>query len=179
MIFVAGVSSSGKTYMLRRLAERRPDIVVISGSQTLSSLGRPLRALTPEEALGNQWVLLAKLSARDLLAEARAILDGHAIIETTAGPMAIPETWYDAANFAGFVQVEAEPKTLAERRSSRGLPWTEREAGELQTLERRELLRHSTRLGRPYLAVRSDEVEVVEAWVDRVVSSPAADAGGH
>lgn len=176
MIFVAGVSSSGKTYMLQRLAERRPDLVVVSGSRTLAALGRPIRPLTPAEALRNQWVLLDELRSKGLLSRRGTMLDGHATIETTTGPIAIPPEWYDAADFAGFIQVEAEPSALAARRSARGLPWTEREAAGLQELERRELLHHAERLGRPYLATRSDDVDEVQTWMEPILSSPAAGA---
>lgn len=172
MIFVAGVSSSGKTYMLHRLAERRPDLVIVSGSRTLASLGRPLRPLTPSQASQNQWILLNELQSRGLLPRRDTLLDGHATIETTTGAFVIPPDWYDAAAFAGFIQVEADPRAVSERRSKRGLPWTEGEAADLQELERRELLRHSTRLGRPYLAVRSDDLDAVENWMEPILSSP-------
>lgn len=179
MIFVAGVSGSGKTYMLRRLAERRPDILVVSGSRTLSSLGRPLQALTFEEALDNQWVLLEALAARNLIGKALAMLDGHALIETSTGPMTIPDSWYDTAGFTGFIHVEAAPATVARRRAGRSRSRTERDIAELQSLERSELLRQSERMARPYLAARSDEAEAIEAWLERVISSPAGDEGSR
>jgi adenylate kinase len=173
MIFVAGTSSSGKTYMLSRLAELRPDVVVVSGSRTLAEIGQPTTLLSREQAYDNQWALLNELRARELLGRPGAILDGHATIETTEGLIAIPDEWFDAIHFDGVIHVTADPALIAKRRASCGRPCTAAEAASLQERERRELVRQANRLGMPYLEISSSDAEAAGSFLGAALSNPA------
>jgi len=151
VILVAGVSASGKTFTLAALRERMPNMTILSGSGLLTELGRPLRPLTPDQALENQQALLDELKSRRMDTKRGSILDGHAMIETTEGAMAVPNWWYDDLSMEGIVLVEADARDIAARRHARSLPWTEDEARLEQEAERRAVRHQALRLDVPLL----------------------------
>lgn len=166
MIFVAGVSTSGKTHTLAALAELLPGTIVLSASGLLAGAGRPLRPLTPVQALANQQVLADELERRGTPRD--AILDGHAMVETTEGPLPVPDEWYDMVGLDGFVMVEAAPEVIAERRRIRGLPWTAEDAWREQEAERAAVHRQAARLRAPALDLPTGDVERLASWLAEV-----------
>lgn len=177
MIFIAGVSASGKTFTLSLLMQRMPGVRIASASRLLADVDRPLRPLTPEQALANQQVLLTELRRQGLAGSEDVFLDGHAMVETTAGALAVPDTWYDAAGFEGFVHIEANPVDIAERRRARDLPWTPEEARYEQGLEREAVHRQAARLQKPVLDLVAGDIERLIGWLasSRPSCPPAAD----
>lgn len=174
MIFVGGISSSGKTHLLSLCKSLRPSLIILSGSGILREAGRPLRPLTPQLAEENQWVLLQSLRDRGILSTAGAILDGHATIETTEGARAVPDAWYDQARISGMLHVEALPEEIAARRANRGLSWTAKEAAALQVEERTVMNAQASRLDCPFSTVSSSDPNAMLMWIDRVITN----AGG-
>ena len=165
VILVAGVSASGKTFSLAGLRERMPELTILSGSGLLAGLGRPLRPLTPEQALGNQRALLDELKRRRIDSTPGSILDGHAMIETTEGAMAVPDWWYDGLSMEGLVHIEADARDIAARRHARSLSWTEFEAKREQEAERTAVRRQAARLDVPLLEIAGGDLDGLAAWL--------------
>lgn len=172
MIFVGGVSCAGKTHTVERLLRRLPDFSRISASGVLAELGRPLRPLSPVEAMDNQTALATALIERGLVADRRALLDGHLTIETTRGPLPVPDRWFDDLAFDAIVLVQASTEDVVRRRAERGLPWSREEAAENQELERREAERQARRLTIELIEVTPSEVDALAPKLETLVSSP-------
>lgn len=175
MIFVVGVSCAGKTHSVARLLELEPSFSRLSASGILHELGRPLRPLTPTEALENQSALADVLLARGLDGGDLVLLDGHATVETTDGPMPVPDGWYDALPFCAIVVIEADPVDIADRRARRGLPWSEADAMAYQEFERLHASAQARRLSIPFLAT---EPAGVDALPTRILDAVSRRRGG-
>jgi adenylate kinase len=171
MIFVVGVSCAGKTYTVGRLLEWLPNFRRVSASGLLAELGRPLRPLSPEEALENQSVLAKALVDKGLADAARVLLDGHATIETTEGPLPVPDGWYDRLGFSAIIFLEASPADVAKRRAGRGLPWSLEEAARNQEFERAQARYQAERLGLQLFEVGPSDVDRLAARLEALVSS--------
>lgn len=167
MIFVVGISGSGKTFTLAQLARHCPWVTIVSASGLLTALGRPTRPLTQEQALMNQAVLQAELLClSDKLSN--VMLDGHATIEAIGGAIPVPDPWYDALPFRGFVHIEASPEDISRRRVARGLTWTPDEASSEQATERDVIRRQSDRLGIPLAEFQGGDWRGLRAFAERV-----------
>lgn len=163
MIFVVGVSCAGKTHTVERLLDLEPALSRMSASGLLRELGRPLRPLTPDDALENQRLLKRELAARGYVGRDTVLLDGHATIETTEGPMPVPDDWYDALAFGVILLVRAPPADISERRTRRGLPWSQDEATQYQNFERIHAAGQAARLSTPFLEVGPADVDGLPA----------------
>ena len=170
MIFVVGVSCAGKTHTVERLLDLEPALSRVSASGLLRELGRPLRPLTPHEALENQKLLARELVARGYAGRDTVLLDGHATIETTEGPLPVPDDWYDALAFGAILLVRAAPADISERRIRRGLPWSQDEAMQYQTFERIHAAEQAARLSTPFLEVGPAEVDDLPTRLMALVS---------
>ena len=174
MILVAGVSTSGKTYSLEGLRKREPGRLILSASSILGELGRPLRPLTPDQAIANQMALMSELHRRGASLIKGLLLDGHAMIETTEGSMPVPDWWYDDIAMEGLVHIEADAGEIAARRSARSLPWTEVEARKEQEAERNAIRRQAARLDIPSLEIPGDDLDGFAHWLRTVSRSNQA-----
>jgi adenylate kinase len=171
MILVAGVSTSGKTYTLAGLRKREPGRLILSASGILGELGRPLRPLTPDQAIANQVALMSELHCRGAGSIKGLLLDGHAMIETTEGSMPIPDWWYNDLALEGLVHIEADAGEIAARRSVRSLPWTEVEARAEQEAERNAIRHQAARLDIPSLEIPGGDLDGLAHWLRTVSRS--------
>ena len=172
MFLIAGISGSGKTHTTRALAALDGQWNVVRASGLLADAGRPLRPLSVEDAIQNQWRLMELMRESGLLGHDDVVLDGHVTVETTAGMINIPDEWYDAACLEGIAHVVSDPADIAGRRRSRGLPiWTEAEAEGFQVAERQEAQSQAGRLGLPYLDLPSGNAERLRRWMGEISSA--------
>ncbi len=171
MIFVGGTSSSGKSTTIAHLIATRPEFRHVAASRLLREEGRPLRPITGVEADENQRVLARLLVALPENVRERALLDGHAMIETTDGLRAVPDDWYREVGFEGFVHIEAESGVVLERRRRRLLGWTASIVRRAQSAERDAIRRQAKLLRVPFLALESDDVTALSQWLSTAVSS--------
>ena len=177
MIFVVGVSCAGKTHTVQRLLALEPTFSRVSASGLLRELGRPLRPLTPIEAVENQRVLALELLSRGYAGQDALLLDGHATVETTIGPLPVPDDWYDALGFGAIVLVRAAPADISERRTHRGLPWSLDQAMRYQAFERSHAAGQAARLSTPFLEVGPEEVDSLPARLLDLVSNRGGGSG--
>lgn len=159
MIFLTGVSSSGKTHTLERLVRAAPNFRHVRASAILRSLNRPIVGLTVEAAIANQHALVAELSRLGVLFDKDAVLDGHATVETTSGILSLPDETFDTLVPHAIVHIEAAPNLIAERSALRGEPWTLAEAVERQWVERAHSKAQAVRLGIPFYQIESGDVD--------------------
>ncbi|PBB45544.1 hypothetical protein CK222_03450 [Mesorhizobium sp. WSM3866] len=117
MIFVGGLSGSGKTSMIRNLVSRIPEYTHIQASAILRSIDRPIEGLTLDEAIENQAALadwIAKLSNVD---RKRAILDGHGILIVDDAPLQVPFEFFNAIGLSRIVLITGEPSLILKNRT--------------------------------------------------------------
>jgi len=161
MIFVTGMSSSGKTHTLERLVRVAPSFRHVRASAILRSLGRPILDLTVEAAVANQHALVAELLRLGFLSDEDAVLDGHATVETTSGTLLLPDETFDALAPRAVVHIEASPTLISERSALRGQSWNLAEATDRQKAERNHAWAQASRLGVPFYKVASGDVNAL------------------
>jgi adenylate kinase len=125
VVFVCGISGVGKSHLLRRYAELRKDLTVISagGLITHARAARDrdaLRNLSTTDLHESQQLLVDGL--RGLLPTISAsllIIDGHALIDNNEDdPYLVPLEVFDSLAPDGLVHIESPPDAIAERRRS-------------------------------------------------------------
>lgn len=114
-IFVAGLSKSGKTTRSVYVAENLPSLLYISISQLLRSSGAVLPVATLADGLVNQETAAAVLLVHPRT-HAHEIIDGHALIETMAGPLLVPDAFFDAVSPDLLIHVQDSPQQILQRR---------------------------------------------------------------
>jgi adenylate kinase len=137
MIFVCGVSGSGKSHITSRLTGAYPEFVHVKGSAILVESGRPIRGLSPADAEKNQLVLHQELLDRNLIS-ALHILDGHLTINTTLGMFTVPDWFFEQINVEAVICILDEPARIARRLNEKGFPCTIAAIDLHQKIERNE-----------------------------------------
>lgn len=149
MIFLAGISATGKTRAASRLAATC-DFIHLRASQLLAAAGRPISHLTKSQAMENQRELLRIIEP---LSNGKNVLfDGHATVDTNEGPMEIPDWFFDEANLQKVICLVDDPTNIAERWVKRGgKAATPSEIEVAQDMEVSTARRQAQRLGIPFL----------------------------
>src|SRR4051812_13839481 len=104
MVFVGGISRSGKTSTLSRLNLQSQNISLLRGSALLRTLGRPTTGLSLRQALDNQDKL-ASWFKRNTSAAVNVVFDGHLVIPTVDGPFLVPDSFMKAIPLCGLILV--------------------------------------------------------------------------
>jgi adenylate kinase len=123
VVFVCGISGVGKSHLLRRYAERRGDLTVISAGGLIGNARAArdrdaLRNLSSTDLHQSQELLLEGF--RRLLPTTTAsllIIDGHALIDNNEeDPYIVPLEVFDSLALDGLIHIESLPDAIAERR---------------------------------------------------------------
>lgn len=169
MFFVTGASRSGKTSTISALVKREPKWTHIVASSVLRDIGRPLVNLDTTSAWANQLALAKELRRRGFLHSRRVLLDGHAVIELDAKPFPIQDQAFDDLAPYGIATIHDTKDRIIERRRAASRPSISEE--ELDLLQDREI-EHSrsqaTRLGVPFLLVKSGDIESLSNWLQGI-----------
>ncbi|UVF19001.1 ATP-binding protein [Microvirga terrae] len=160
MIMIVGISASGKTYTIQRLQEQFPNTHHIRASSILRAASRPLRPITEKDVFENQRVLIENLP-RPLSLTGTVLFDGHAMIETTSGPMLLPDWVFDSLTPSSIVCIVDSPAIISERRHARGWSTTASEVEALQELEEAHARTQAKRMEIPYLKALAGDVAAV------------------
>lgn len=144
MIFVCGLSRTGKSTLIERANVTSLGFRHVRVSQLLTSIGRPVAHLSPSDVLLNQVAFVS--AAKMLVAnESRSIvMDGHLVVESIAGPQIVPEAYLDVLPLAAVVLIQGTPEEISTRRGTSELCLTADEAAELMQIEQIQ----ATRLAR-------------------------------
>lgn len=149
MIFVCGVSGSGKSHVISLVTDADAHFIHVKGSEILSECNRPIRNLNQADAEKNQAVLHSELLRRHFISP-RHILDGHMTIEIDGGLFIIPDFFFETISVQRMICIFDDPSKIAGRLEKKGVP-TSRIAIELhQQIERREARARADLLGCPY-----------------------------
>lgn len=165
MIFVGGISSSGKTHTIAMFVADH-DYFHVKASAVLSEIGRPIKSLTFSEAELNQQYLLRHLEMKGLISP-HTILDGHVIIETVEGIYPVPEWFFSQAQISKIICVTEDPRVIQDRRKSLGqiLVSDSNKLQDLQELELRLAAEQAERLGIDCRQVSAGRVDDFAATV--------------
>lgn len=134
IIFVAGLSKSGKSTRSQHAAAQLSDLEYISVSKLLALSGGILPVQTFADALFNQRlatdILLQRVANRR-----HQLIDGHALIETSEGPMPVPDRFFEELHPALIVYVHDQPDKLRARRATYGMSQSSHELVALMAME--------------------------------------------
>ncbi|MBD9627994.1 AAA family ATPase [Ensifer sp. ENS06] len=174
MIFVAGLSKSGKTRTLHAAVDGMSDVQHVIASDLLKSAGKTLQPEGLNQVHENQRILLDLLLSIDLDAEQEAIIDGHFIIETGNDAVDVPEWFFERLRPAAIVVVD-DPSAafLARRRGTRFADAPDAVATlRARELDRAEQIAHL--LGVPLVSIRSGEIAAMRSAIERFRKAKAS-----
>jgi adenylate kinase len=116
IVFVCGLSKSGKSSLIESALKSFPSFRHLRASRLLRKAGRPTELISSSEVIENQSVLVDCLT-REAATEANGIiLDGHFLIEAVEGPMALPLECLDPLPLRAVFMVIADPAEIEKRR---------------------------------------------------------------
>lgn len=158
IVFVAGLSRSGKTSRSQYAATTLPNIEYLSVSQLLRSAGRKLPVRTIAEAIENQRYALEALTATPLQRTHR-LVDGHALIETVEGPMLVPDWFFDDLAPDIILLVYDRPEAIISRRLDISSEHRMLDVAALAKIEKAACERTASRLGIPLVELDAPSLE--------------------
>jgi adenylate kinase len=158
MIFVCGVSASGKSHAVSLFAATDPSYVHVKGSRILEECGQPIRNLALEDAVQNQSVLHRELLNRGLTTS-RHILDGHITIETSSGFYVVPDWFFDAMKLDHLICVLDDPSSIAARLHQKGISCSTDAVDAHQKFERSSAMAQAGSLGCSYTELAASDLE--------------------
>jgi adenylate kinase len=159
MFMVTGISGVGKTHTIQMVREIRPEYGYARASILLQAIGRPIKNLSPSQAYENQIALLSETSRLDATYSGNLIFDGHAIIETSSGPVAVWPQIGPEVPISAIIVVRDTPARLVERRVSKGKQDSTTEVEMLQELEIYESRKWAESVAAPLKIIKSGDVE--------------------
>ncbi|QUS38085.1 hypothetical protein RPMA_03860 [Tardiphaga alba] len=159
IVFVAGLSRSGKTSRSRHAASAIQNVEYVSVSQMLVEAGRDLSVRTIRGALENQESAMGKLSTSPLFGYLHRLIDGHALIETGEGPMLVPDQFFDEIRPQSIISVQDSPELILSRRMETPSASRLQEIAALAVMERAACARTAARLGIPLVELMAPSVE--------------------
>jgi adenylate kinase len=116
IVFVCGLSKSGKSSLIESARKSFPSFQHLRASRLLHKAGRPTSQISSSEVTENQRVLV-DLVKQELASGAHdVILDGHFLIETIEGPMVLPRECLDRLPLHAVFMVIADPAEIEKRR---------------------------------------------------------------
>ncbi|MGJ3259051.1 MAG: AAA family ATPase [Rhodospirillales bacterium] len=116
MVFVTGLSRSGKSTAIEACGYRDMGFNYRRGSDILRDRGLPTADLTPAQSLRNQEEIVRALLSEQRFQCGATIFDGHLMIETTEGPQLVPQRPLEQLGIAAVINVFANADIVAERR---------------------------------------------------------------
>ncbi|MCX7322006.1 MAG: AAA family ATPase [Hyphomicrobiales bacterium] len=158
IVFVAGLSKSGKTSRSKHAADNVADLEYVSVSQLIRDAGRDLAVTTIADALENQRFATAALRAMPVR-KPHLLVDGHALIETGEGPMLVPDLFFDELRPSAILIVCACPEDILSRRSYPAGRVQIKEIATLTMLEEVACERAAFRLGIPVITLMAPSLE--------------------
>ena len=157
MIFVSGLSKSGKTQTIRAVISASDLFEHVKASELLDTAGQPTRKLAIEQILGNQVALIDLLANMNRDTRKIQILDGHALIESTGGPVLLPDWVFDRLMLQAIVQIQAEPSLISSRRAGTAMEQGQSNLENLQRLETQHCQYQADRLRIPFMPISHGE----------------------
>jgi adenylate kinase len=154
MIFVAGISRSGKSSMIEAFSKAQ-GFTHVKASGLLKEADRPLGPLSRTEADENQRVLIELLKTNEHINNSKTILDGHAIIETTEGIFPVPDSLFDELRPIKIICIVNDPATIARRRAQTGWHLDPEDVSRFQEIEQQYARAQSDRLQVPYYEIEA------------------------
>jgi adenylate kinase len=158
MIFVCGVSASGKSHVVSLQIAADRNYVHVKGSKILEECGRPILNLTLEAARENQTVLHRELLARHLTSSWH-ILDGHMTLETDFGFYTIPDWFFDSIPIERVICILDDPKNIAKRLQEKGILSPTQAIDEHQHFERNAAIARAASVGCPYSELAARDLD--------------------
>jgi adenylate kinase len=156
MIFLAGISATGKTRAASQLAASGK-FIHVRASQLLVKAGCPIAQLTKAQAVQNQKKLLEILDVRPR--NSKVVLDGHATIETVEGMIDVPDWFFDQANVQKIICLVDSPENIVERRRIRGDSANRKDVNDAQQREAFAAKRQAERLRVDYREITAGDSE--------------------
>lgn len=120
-VFVTGLSKAGKTTRCMHAAQAIPGLQYVSVSQLIRTSGGVLPVVTLADGLANQRTASHALLLH-LRSHGNQIIDGHALIETSEGPLLVPDRFFDELKPDLLVHVRECPEEILARRSVAASP---------------------------------------------------------
>ena len=157
MIFVAGISRSGKSSTIEALAKTR-GFTYLKASSMLRSAGRPLGPLSIVEAAENQRTLIELLKSDAPAGNSTTILDGHAMIETTDGTFPVPDILFDQLDLIKMICIVNDPAVIKRGRAESGWSFDLQEIIRLQEIEQECASTQAIRLHIPFYKINAHNV---------------------
>lgn len=159
MIFVCGLSKSGKSHLIEAAIASGTKFRHVKASQLLRVAGRPLERIDAYLMLANQRVFLECALAMLVHSNEAVVLEGHLVIETTDGPQLVPDTSLDALPIVKLLLIEDDPNAIAARRLCTDLEAEPPEIADLMALERAAATRFARRRSLELLIMKSDRAD--------------------
>jgi adenylate kinase len=158
IVFVAGLSRSGKTSRSQHAAATLRDIDYVSVSSLLRDAGRTLSVATIGEALENQrWATDAFRAAS--FRGRHVLIDGHALIETGEGPMLVPDWFFEELRPDVLMFVRDHAEAISSRRSGEASERQTAEIAALGMMEEGACERVASRLQIPLVTLTAPSLE--------------------
>jgi hypothetical protein len=165
MHFVCGLSRSGKTRMIERVIASRPAIAHLSARAILTANARPTASLDISGVIANQEILARAINCRVGDLSETWILDGHAMIETSAGPVLVPDSFFLSLSLATVTFVDRSIEDIAFNRGDGEANYLA-ELHDLTNIELSAARRVARRIGAKFSAINSNDVEGLLAAID-------------
>lgn len=156
IVMACGLSRCGKTALIEATKSTDRDWMFLKASELLREAGRPICDLTTLDALDNQQHLRDAI-VRCVNLGSRLILDGHLLIETTEGPLLVPDVALSSIGLVGIIAVAADADILSKRRTGAHFTVDREELADLMSIEISHARRLARRFAVPFFTVRSDD----------------------
>lgn len=157
-VFVAGLSKSGKTTCSLYATERDGKILYTSVSRVLREAGGIFPVQCLEDAMTNQQLATKTLSSLPQMKD-HQIIDGHALIETSAGPLLVPDHFFDKLAPDLIIHIHESPELIFERRPSCPNAASPLEIAALASMEKSACERIAIRHGISFVSLASPSPE--------------------
>lgn len=137
MIFVGGISGTGKTTAISQFVTRNTAFSHLRASAILRACGRPIKNLSWIDLEENQRILRSALLTEK--APVSTIIDGHFVIPTGVRFFKVMPHFFDGLPIKALVVMQAAPSTILARKNI--IPSSEaiNSVIELQELEKNQM----------------------------------------
>jgi adenylate kinase len=171
IVFVCGISKSGKTSVIEKAALMSPGWQYLRASRLIGARGGVVEKLEISDVLENQTQLIQ--SILDMPIGSETILDGHLLIETVEGPQLVPDDKIDQLPFSGVVLIEDDILLVVERRREAHLICNADEVSDLMAIERVQARRLARRKKIPMKILNSHDGDAFAVTVAEMFRNSA------
>ncbi|MDH6297848.1 AAA family ATPase [Agrobacterium fabrum] len=165
MIFVAGLSKSGKTHTLKAAIDGDADVQHVIASDLLKSSGMTLHPTGINQIEENQKVLLDRLLCIQVHPNIRLIIDGHFIIENGSDVVDVPEWFFDRLLPSSIIVVDDPSDAFILRRRDTRFVSSSDALVELRLREFDRASHIAHRLGVPLTRVNSGDTAAMRSAI--------------